>query len=51
MGDVDTPIKGRVRRLRLAGRIDGEEEILKNLLALNLEKGCLKERPPGLKSR
>jgi hypothetical protein len=24
----------------------GDEEILKNLLALNLEKGCLKERPP-----
>ena len=38
MGDADTPIKGRVRRLRLAGRIDGEEEILKNLLTLDPER-------------
>jgi hypothetical protein len=29
----------------------GGKEIIKSPIALDMEKGCLKERPPGLKSR
>jgi hypothetical protein len=29
----------------------GDEDMLKSLLVLDMEKGHLKERPPGLKSR